>query len=186
MRASRYIVAGGLLATMSFSSCECSKDTPPIPEEAFATPRVGFKVDPTKPAAQLTKVTPVPREPEEDLEKDRESLDLAAIPEDFPDEIPIFKDAELSQVQPLANNAHNLVFETATPVTDVNQFYQDKMAASGWQVTQQFERDNHAFTTFKKDDMIMNLTIARDARNPGKQVIAIMYEKEEPLPFDEF
>lgn len=185
MRASRYIVAGGLLATMSFSSCECNKDAPPIPEESFATPRVGFKVEPTKPAPKLAKVTPVPRAVE-DEEKDRDSLDLAAIPQDFPEEIPIFKDAELSQVQPLANNAHNLVFETATPVSDVNQFYQDKMAAAGWQVTQQFERDNHAFTTFKKDDMIMNLTIARDARNPGKQVIAIMYEKEAELPFDEF
>lgn len=186
MRASRYAVAVGLLATMSFSSCECNKDAPPLPEEAFATPKVGFKVEPTKTPAQLTKVTPVAREPEENLEADRDKLDFAAIPEDFPDEIPIFKDAELSQVQPLANNAHNLVFQTAEPVSNVNQFYHDRMTAEGWQVTQQFERENHAFTTFKKDDMIMNLTIATDARNPGKQVIAIMYEKEAELPFDEF
>jgi hypothetical protein len=29
-------------------------------------------------------------------------------------------------------------------------------------------------------------TIAEDPQNPGKQVIAVMYEQEQPLEFDEF
>ena len=34
--------------------------------------------------------------------------------------------------------------------------------------------------------MIANVTVAEDARKPGQQVIAIMYEEQKPLDFDEF
>jgi hypothetical protein len=60
------------------------------------------------------------------------------------------------------------------------------MAKNGWQMTQQVQRSTHAFISFKKGAMIANLTVAEDVQNPGKQVIAIMYEEEKPLDFDEF
>lgn len=108
------------------------------------------------------------------------------MPADFPKDVPVFKDASLSQVQDLANNAHNVIFTTAAPVTDVSAFYQDKLTSAGWKVTQQFQRSNHAFVSFQKGNMIANITIAADERTPGQQLIAIMYEEQAPLDFDEF
>ena len=37
----------------------------------------------------------------------------------------------------------------------------------------------------EKDGMITNMTVARDPKT-GKQIIALMYYKQEPLPFEEF
>jgi hypothetical protein len=53
-------------------------------------------------------------------------------------------------------------------------------------VTQQFQRPDHAFFTFQKGDLIANLTVAPDVNDSTKQVIAIMYEHQQPLEFDEF
>jgi hypothetical protein len=109
-----------------------------------------------------------------------------AMPDDFPKDVPIFKGAALTQVQPLANNAHNVIFTTSAPVADVSSFYEQQMTGGGWKVTQQFARPSNAFMSFQKGNMIANLTVAEDPNTPGQQVIAIMYEEQKPLEFDEF
>src|SRR5262249_38843970 len=110
----------------------------------------------------------------------------AGMPPDFPQDVPVFNGAALAQVQGLANNARNVIFSTPAPLTEISQFYQDKMRAAGWKVTQEFSRSNHSFAQFQKGNMIANVTVAEDVHNPGKQVIAIMYEEQKPLEFDEF
>jgi hypothetical protein len=92
----------------------------------------------------------------------------------------------LEQVHDLPNNAHNVIFRAEGSVEDINRFYHEKLSAAGWNVTQQFARPNHAFMTYKKGNLIANVTIAEDARDPSRRVIAIMYEEEQPLPFEEF
>jgi len=181
-----YVVVAMLLAAMVFSSCDCNESDPPLEgEAAFPERQVDFgveKKDGAKPTATVAATEPpaAPTEPEPTREIDYR------IPDDFPADIPMYKDAELTQIQPLANNAHNIVFSTADSVPNVHKFYNDEMTEKGWEITQQFERSGHAFTTFKKGETLMNLTIAEDAINPGKQVIAIMYEDVAPLQFDEF
>lgn len=183
MRSAHHAVVALLLAAMAFSSCECKKDPAPVEEPIFPERKVGFHVD---------KIIPSPKaqlEPAERVEPDaapEPAAEVPGLPDDFPAEVPIFAGSQLSQVQPLANNAKNVVLSTEAPVAEVYRFYSDEMVAKGWQVTQQFERSNHAFSTFKKGDILMNLTIADDPSNPGKKVIAIMYEEVQPLPFDEF
>jgi hypothetical protein len=108
------------------------------------------------------------------------------VPASFPKDVPIFKDATLSQVQDLANEAHNVIFSTAAPVKEVSSYYRDKMKSTGWKVSEEFERSGHAFMKFEKGDMVANVSIVEDASQPGKQIIAIMYEQVQPLPFDEF
>jgi hypothetical protein len=110
----------------------------------------------------------------------------AGVPDNWPKDVPIYKDAALSQVQNLANNAHNVIFSTSDQISNVTSFYQDKMTDAGWKVTEQFEHGDHAFYKFEKGQMVANLTVADDAQNPGKKIIAIMYEEQQPLPFDEF
>jgi len=180
---SRYAVVAALFSVMVFSSCECKKDSAPIEESVFPERKVGFHVEKVIPSP-MARIDPAERDAAEPAEA--EEHDVPGLPDDFPAEVPLFEGAQLSQVQGLANNAHNVVFSTEAPVEQVHRFYHDEMTAKGWQVTQQFERGEHAFTTFKKGDVLMNLTVAEDASNPGKKVIAIMYEEVQPLPFDEF
>jgi hypothetical protein len=131
-------------------------------------------------------VTPAEK-PEPEPEPEEEvAAEAPPLPDDFPKDIPLVEDAEIAQVQDLANDAHNVIFVTAKPVAEIATFYRQKMEDSGWKVTQDSVRGNHAFVGFKRGDMIANLQVAEDPRYPGKRLIAIMYEEEKPLPFDEF
>jgi len=172
-----------LLLAMSLSSCTCHKDLPPRPEptptsQPFKEREGGLSTK--SPSPRIAGATPTP---EVQQAADQPAV---ALPGDFPREVPIFGDAKVDQVQELPNNAHNVVFRTSGSVTEVTRFYHDQLSGSGWNVTQQFERPNHAFMTYRKGNLIANVTIAEDSRTPGQQVIAIMYEEEKPLPFDEF
>jgi hypothetical protein len=182
------IVTGVLLSAGLFTSCTCSRDVAPPEPAPFDAAKSGFHASggqstpqqhvqlakPTPAAAPAAQVAEVPPTPPKD------------IPADFPPDVPIFKDASIEQVQDLANDARNVVFNTAAPVAEVYSFYQERMRNSGWAITQQFQRPNHAFVTFKKGKMLANLTVSEDERNPGHQVIAIMYEEEKPTDFPEF
>ncbi len=184
----RYVsVAVGslLLGAVVFSSCSCHEQVSQAP--TFQEPPSGFhsgaKITPqaraqaptATPAHALGQVAagPTPTPP-------------AEVPADFPKDVPIYKDAALDRVQNLANNAHNVIFSTQAPIADVSNFYQSQMTGSGWKISEQFSRDNHTFFKFEKGNMVANLTIAEDVQNPGKKIIAIMYEEQQPLPFDEF
>ena len=181
-------VAGGMLVSAAlFSSCTCHKEVSQ-PASKFEAPSgfhaSGVKITPMR-RVEAPVVTPVvPTTPEVVAQAQR--TPPADVPPDFPPDMPIYKDASISEVQDLANQAHNVVFKSGDSVPDIYNFYFKQLSSTGWQVTQQVQRDKHAFISFRKGDMIAHLTIAEDVRNPGQQVIAIMYEQEKPLPFEEF
>lgn len=189
----RYVsvaASGVLLVTTMFTSCTCHKDVSQPPKVDEASRPSGFhasgpKITPPAkveaPAAQA-----VPTRPGNVAQVGATPTPPADVPADFPKDVPIFKDAELARVQDLANNAHNVLFSTVAPVAEVFSFYQSKMARDGWKVSEQFQRQGHAFLKFEKGNMVANVTVAEDVSNPGKQIIAIMYEEQQPLPFDEF
>ena len=186
MRYASIVASGILLSAALFTSCTCQKEVTPPPSSTFGAPPSGFHASGTKitpRAMEIAKSTPAVRETPPQV---AEAPTPKTMPPDFPTDVPLYKDASLSEVQDLANSAHNVIFKTADPIPDVYRFYQDQMQRNGWQVTQQLQRDTHAFISFKKGDMIANLTVAPDAHNPGKQVIAIMYEQQKPLEFEEF
>jgi len=186
MRYAGIAATAAVLSSVVFSSCTCQKavEAPPTLKE----PPSGFHVE----SHVQPKATPQARA---DMPTPQSRAQVAAaptaaeppkIPDDFPKEVPVFKDAAVSGVQSLANNAHNVIFSTSAPIDEVYQFYQDQMSKSGWKITQQFSRAGHAFATFQKGDMVANVTVLADAKNPGKQYISIMYEQQKPLDFDEF
>jgi hypothetical protein len=109
----------------------------------------------------------------------------AVIPDDFPTDVPVFKGAEVFGVQNLAAGAKNVLFHTDGDVPEVFKFYKDSMSGDGWDVKQEYEQGSQSFLSFEKDNMITNMTVARDPQT-GKQVIAVMYYKQQPLPFEEF
>lgn len=189
-----HVVATGFIAAATvFSSCTCHQEVsqPPTLQEAERptgfhasgpkfTPQVQEQVAAPTPTgkapgfmAQFAPGAPTPTPPSD-------------VPANWPKEVPIFKDAALAQIQNLANDAHNVIFTTSAPVSEVSSFYRDKMKAEGWKVSEEFERPKHAFMKFEKGDMVANVTVVEDVSHPGKQAIAIMYERVQPLPFNEF
>ena len=186
MRYASVIATGVLLSTALFTSCTCEKAVPPPPtttSDVFEE-RPGLGKAPAKQAAAPTATAG--KAPERVAAAPTAPAVAPELPHDFPSEVPVFKGAALSQVQDLPNDAHNVIFSTSAPVSDVMHFYHDQLSKAGWHVTQQFDRPNHAFMTYQKGNMQANVTIAEDTHNPGQQVIAIMYEEQKPLDFDEF
>jgi hypothetical protein len=177
-----WIAVVGLLMGMTMSSCTCQKAVAPPPTtdpQAFKERDGGLpKKSPEKQAAAAT---PTPQVQQQVAEQPP-----AELPDDFPSDVPVYAGAKVEQVQDLPNNAHNVIFRTSGPVNEVTRFYHEQLSKKGFNVTQQFERPNHAFMTYRKGSLLANITIAEDSRSPGQQVIAIMYEEEQPLPFDEF
>ncbi len=185
MRYANGAVMGMLLSSMAFSSCTChqqSTEAPPLSERPTGFHASAPTRTPVQHAQAPTATVPQAAPPQ----VAQAATPAAEMPADFPKDVPVYKDAALTQVQSLANNAHNVIFRTAAPVTDVAQFYQDTLTRSGWNVTQQFSRGNHAFATFRKGNLVANVTVAEDVKTPGQQVIAIMYEEDKPPDFDEF
>lgn len=183
-----------LAAALSFSSCTCQRDVPEPPQRTsrldgdrawsgLPTPR---RVRPGDQAGKIERDIPTRRSRPTGLPTaDPTPPQEVEIPEDFPTGVPVFKDAEVFGVQNLAAGAKNVLFRTDGDVPEVFSFYKDSMSGEGWDMKQEYQQNNQSFLSFEKDGMITNMTVARDP-NTGKQVIAVMYYKQEPLPFEEF
>jgi hypothetical protein len=163
------------------SSCTCQRSEPPeVTQESSGE---DFKAGKPPALADGVKATPAEKaeEPEQVV-----SGTPPALPEDFPKDIPVLEGAEVAQVQNLPNDAHNVIFMTDKALPGITNFYRKKLEDAGWKLTQNAERGNHAFVSFKRGNMIANIQVAEDSRYPGKRVVAIMYEEEKPLPFEDF
>ncbi len=171
---------------VAFGSCTCNRGLPPPPERserrggfaaALPTPRqttgqvLVARATAIVPTLPPTGETPTPG--------------ATGLPEDFPADVPIFRDAEAFAVQNLAGKARNVLFRASAEPTEIFAYYRETMRNEGWNVTQEYQGKDQSFLSFRKGKMITNVTVAKDPRT-GKQVIAVMYYEEEELPFPEF
>ncbi|MDX2169037.1 MAG: hypothetical protein SF182_18360 [Deltaproteobacteria bacterium] len=190
----RRVIAFALVAlcVLPFSSCTCSSSTPESPP-AKPTRAAGFSgIKPTMrslpqaaeqpegvitPGAVETKAPPTlpPASPGGE----------ARIPDNFPSDVPVYAGAKVMGTQVMGNKATNVIFGVDAERPEVFKFYKDSMVGSGWKTTQQYEGNDQSFLTFEKDGTTTNVIITNDPKT-GKKVIAVMYYKEEPLPFAEF
>ncbi|MBX3023307.1 hypothetical protein KF840_00180 [bacterium] len=181
-------VAAAVLA-LTFSSCTCSSSTPeapPTPQprtpSKFGMLKSNERSAPDIARGEVTpdavEARPAPTLPTAPVE--------AKLPEDFPSDVPVFDGAKVAQVQQLANSAHNVIFMVdSAEAPKVFNFYKDDMEHGGWKTTQEYQGGEQSFLSFQKNGMITNVSITKDPKS-GKRVIAVMYYKEEPLPFPEF
>lgn len=184
-----------LAAALTFTSCTCGKDVPEPPqrtsrlgaERAWSGLPTAIRDDRERPQGQVPRDLPMRRAGSTPLPTSGRPAppEAAEIPEDFPTDVPLFEGAEVFGVQNLAAGAKNVLFRTEGDVPEVFSFYKESMGGEGWDVKQEYEQANQSFLSFEKDGMITNMTVARDPQT-GKQVIALMYYKQEPLPFEEF
>jgi hypothetical protein len=176
-----------VLLAISFSSCTCSSSTPAPPAAPTARPS-GFSV--VKPTARQAPppaegvVAPEDATPREAPTPPPTQVE-AKLPEDFPEDVPVFEGAEVAAVQQLPNKANNVIFTADAETPKIFKFYKEDMRGSGWAVAQEYEGKEQSFLSFTKDNVITNVSVSKDPKT-GKKVIAVMYYKEEPLPFPEF
>jgi len=185
MRNVRYFFIAAACVAMSLSSCECQCHKgggPDLSQEPkggdFSGGKLPVMAEGVKPTPAKKKEKPTPEQVV--------AATPPPLPDDFPKDIPVLDDAQVAQVQQLPNDAHNVIFTTDKPISNITGFYRKQLEDAGWKLTQNAERSNQAFVSFKRGNMIANIQIAEDARVPGKRVVAIMYEEEKPLPFEEF
>ncbi len=178
-----------LFTAMAFSSCTCHDQVEPRPQIDDSASGFNVKVSSTPsaaPRAQVASPTAVAATPTAAATVSRPSpTPPDRLPTDFPSEVPVIPGSTLAQVQDLANSARNVIFTSDKPVLELVKTYEDTLGKAGWRITQQFTRDQHAFATYEKGNMSVNVTIVTDADAPGQQVIAVMYEEQKPLDFPE-
>jgi len=179
-----------ILAVMAFSSSTCHEevDSPTATLESSS----GFNAKGSATVAAATRLaTKAPPEstPTVDVETTATVAPSPVVPDrlptDFPSEVPVIPGSTLAQVQDLANSARNVIFTSDKPVPELVKTYQETLTKAGWRITQQFTRDQHAFATYEKGKMLVNVTVVTDFETPGQNIIAVMYEEQRPLEFDE-
>lgn len=171
-----------LAGSMAFSSCTCSEDVPAPPETRQRA--AGFAAQlPTRP----TKMAAAPATPNLPVTPVRETPTIgeAKIPENFPSDVPVFENAKAFAVQNLAGDAKNVLFTSEGEPRKIFDFYLEKMEKSGWKTEQQYQTREQSFLSFRKGKMVANMTISKDPRSE-RQIIGIMYQEEQELPFPEF
>jgi hypothetical protein len=178
------------LGALPFSSCTCGSHTAEAPPKAATRPSGGFgsvtaRRPPEPDAGGEGMITPRVIETHAPPSLVGTPLAQSKIPENFPQDVPLYAGAEVMAVQVLANKANNVIFGVDADAPQVFNFYKDTMKKSGWSSTQEYQGKEQSFLSFKKDKTITNVSVSTDPKT-GKKVIAIMYYEEEPLPFAEF
>jgi len=165
-----------LLLAMTLSSCTCGQEAPPPPAAVPPTRPPGFQATtaptaaPTAPPAATATAAPVVAP----------TIDAAALPSDFPADISVMEGSKLEQVQKLGGGAHNVLFSTDADPAQVFDFYKDDLKTKGHEVTQQYQTREQSFLSFKKGNLVTNVVVAPDPKDPRKKVVAIMYYEEQP------
>jgi hypothetical protein len=181
----------GLCSAISIQSCTCH-DEPPLETSAKIESREGFnaalptrKREPRKDDDVLARMRLTPEIPPTLPPTAPPTPGAVALPDDFPADVPVFKDAEPVAVQNVAHNGHTVLFHVDAEPKEVFSFYKEKMSKAGWNTAQEYTTKAQSFLSFQQGKTITNVTIAKDAKT-GKQVIAVMYYDEPELPFPEF
>ena len=171
----------------SCSSCSCGKESAKEPR-LFPTRASGFAL--RTPGRQARKVVRdlanVARmEPTRIPDELPTPVPEVELPEGFPEDVPLLEGSRAFAVQELAGDARNVLFHVDENKAEVFRHYRSSMQEEGWEITQEYEANHQSFLSFKKGQMIANMTISTDPRT-GKRVVGIMYQEEEELPFPEF
>ncbi|MCE9612761.1 MAG: hypothetical protein K8T26_00705 [Lentisphaerae bacterium] len=97
----------------------------------------------------------------------------AALPDDFPKDIPVYSGATLSQVISTGESIH-LMLASTTPQADVTRFYRDTLMAAGWGKEMEMQNAGNDMFSFVKgprkvaimvtranNETLISLTVAR-------------------------
>ncbi|MBI4517238.1 MAG: hypothetical protein HY699_15640 [Deltaproteobacteria bacterium] len=176
-----------LFAGSLISSCTCRQQVEQVAGSPTQRP-AGFHVAgrrtviaptvlvaPTLPPAPTSEITPGPgAEPE------------GTLPSDFPADVTLMKDAEITGVQRLPADARAVLVRTEQEKSQVYDFYEQDLREKGWTLEQNYQGKEQSFLGFRRGNTILNLTVTEDPKNPGKRMVMVMYQEDQPPDFGDF
>ena len=175
-----------LFAASLFNSCTCHKQVEEVAQAPTAAERpAGFHSSrPTVLAA--TPAAPAPEAKAKLAPTPTPGTGAVAVPNDFPSDVSLMKDAEVAQVNQMAGNARQVLVRTEQEQKQLYSFYEQDLRSKGWVLEQNYQAKEQGFLGFRKGNMVLNMTIANDPKNPGKRVVGIMYQEDKPPEFGDF
>jgi hypothetical protein len=90
------------------------------------------------------------------------SGDSAKLPDDFPEDVYLYKGAKLKTAMKLPEG-FNLMFQTKDDPSKVSEAYLDGMEAKGWSKETSMDMGGRKMMVFKKDERIGNVSITSHA-----------------------
>jgi hypothetical protein len=87
------------------------------------------------------------------------SGDSAKLPGDFPEDVYIYKGADLNTAMELPEG-FNLMFQTKDDSSKVSEAYLTEMEGKGWSKEMTMDMGGRKMMVFKKDERIVNVSIA--------------------------
>ena len=174
-----------LSGSLPFAAWTCNRDVPEPPKQIARRRGFGALSGTRRRPEHVRAATITPGKPTLPAAGETPTPETVGLPENFPEDIPVFRDAEVMAVQELAGDARNVLFYADAETVEIFTYYRDTMSGDGWNVFQEYQAKDQSFLSFRKGKMITNMTVAKDPRT-GKQIVAIMYYEEQPLAFPEF
>ena len=100
------------------------------------------------------------------------------LPDGFPQEIPLYQEAQLLSVEPDSNAQQGKVeWQSSNPSDDIKNFYQDAFQTNGWDTEPSQANDANELVA-RKDDLQVTVSVSTaNTDNSGTTEFAIAYEQ---------
>jgi hypothetical protein len=110
----------------------------------------------------------------------------SVLPPDFPADVPLMKDAEITGIQQLPQNARSVLVRSDQELGKIYEFYQQDLRDKGWVMEQNYQGKDQSFLGFRKGKTLLNVMVVNDPNNPSKRMVSFMYQEDHPPEFGDF
>jgi hypothetical protein len=102
------------------------------------------------------------------------------LPDDFPDEIPLYPDAELQTVSPTLNNSKTptqTTWQTRDPINAVQNYYQSQFQSENWEIIERPANDGDGEFIAEKDDLKVTISLNAEQNSSSQTEFKIGYTR---------
>ena len=107
----------------------------------------------------------------------------AKLPADFPTKIPLYPNAQLIEVNAIADSSPKNVrlrWETTDPVNSVQNFYSTKFGSSNWEIVSRPTAEGQGSLVATQDKLRVTVSLSPTQKVGGSTEFAIDYSKDSP------
>jgi hypothetical protein len=105
---------------------------------------------------------------------------FAKLPEDFPEEIPLYPDATLQTVSPSINNSKDktqTTWQTRDPINAVQTYYQNQLKSEKWEIIERPTKDGEGDFIAKKDNLNLTISLGAEQSASSQTEFKIAYTR---------
>jgi hypothetical protein len=103
---------------------------------------------------------------------------FAKLPEDFPQEIPLYPDAKLQTVSPNVNRSEGetqTTWQTRDPINAVQTYYQNQLKSEKWEILERPNPDGEGELIAQKDDLKITISLGSEQNSSSQTEFKIGY-----------